>query len=81
VDVETVVRHHEALRREDRATQGCDPSARRRPEAEASRWPARRRDASLNKLCCLQPDLSLSTPEKGSGETIPSYKDKGFPTF
>ena len=40
------VRYNEILRWEDRATQGCDPSAPRRPEAEVSRRPVCRRDAS-----------------------------------
>jgi len=42
-------KYNKVLRREDRATQGCDPSARRRRKAEVSRRPSGRRDASPTK--------------------------------
>ena len=40
-------RYNKRLRWEDRATQGCDPSAHRRPEAEVSRRPSSRRGPSF----------------------------------
>jgi hypothetical protein len=44
------VRYNEILRWEDRATQGCDPSAHRRPEVEVSRRPVCQRDVSSSDV-------------------------------